>query len=689
MLRLLKKLLFLLALCLGPMVSGQPSTAVLTNCLDVLNLSPERARENRPVRVRGTVTTYIPGSHLCFVQDESAGIYIQPSPWPKELNIGEVVEVTGVSAEGRFSPIIHMGVIRPTGEKRALLPRRVSIEELNTGRFDCQYVEVQGVLQKVAADNVIELEIAVGGSRCVVLIFSGNNAPTNAVDSLVRVRGVAGTRYAGDRLSGFGIFLQDTSYLEILKTGPPLFTQPVRSLGKLAWYSAEGSVDHRVRVQGTVSLSWPGESFFVQGEGGSLRVAPVNAKEMPRAGDLVDAIGFVRNPTGPGTALAHALWKKIGSTNTPGAKPMRITDLLANPPDGQFVSAEGELMSLSATGSGSIAILHDEGQVVRAFCKEAIPPDYLRSRVLVTGVLTTPPGTAENSTEHCLWLGATSNVTVLRNAVQPVAKKGSDLLLAAAATIALIFAAFLWASNKRAQQIGDAARVTTDQLRAVEKEVAQLKDGRERLGRDLHDHIIQSIYAVGLNLEDTRQTLSDPGKTDNRIKTALSEINDVIRELRNVILGLESNTIQPKEFRTALKSLALTLGHAESSRIRLDIDQEALEALSPVQATELIHVAREAMSNSIRHGQAETTTLGLHTHQDWLRFTVEDDGNGFDPKGAEPKGYGLRNMAKRAEDLGAKFTITAQEGLGTRIVLDIPKQKQHFSNSETHSRPPR
>ena len=228
-----------------------------------------------------------------------------------------------------------------------------------------------------------------------------------------------------------------------------------------------------------------------------------------------------------------------------------------------------------------------------------------------------------------------------------------------------------------------------EQLRVLEREVSHLKDARERLGRDLHDHIIQSIYAVGLKLEDTRQSFSDPKKTDLGIKTALAEINDVIRELRNLILGLESNTIQPKEFRTALKSLALTLGHAESSRIRLDIDQAAVDALSPLQATELIHVAREAMSNSIRHGRAETTTLGLHPHQDWLRFTVEDDGRGFDPKAMETKGYGLRNMAKRAEELGAKYTITAQEGLGTRIVLDIPKQKQHFSNSEAHSHPHR
>jgi signal transduction histidine kinase len=222
-------------------------------------------------------------------------------------------------------------------------------------------------------------------------------------------------------------------------------------------------------------------------------------------------------------------------------------------------------------------------------------------------------------------------------------------------------------------------REHTHRLVESEKEIAQLKESRERLGRDLHDNIIQSIYAVGLKLEDCRHSLTDSNRLDSRLKSALTEINDVIRELRNVLGGLESNTIQPKEFRTALKSLALTLGHEKSNRFRLELDQSAIDALNPTQATELIHIAREAVSNSVRHGEAQTTTVSLTPLEDQIRFSIEDDGKGFDPQRTDHTGYGLRNMAKRAENLGAKFTIHAQNGVGTRIVLDIPKQKQHLS----------
>jgi signal transduction histidine kinase len=202
---------------------------------------------------------------------------------------------------------------------------------------------------------------------------------------------------------------------------------------------------------------------------------------------------------------------------------------------------------------------------------------------------------------------------------------------------------------------------------------------RERLGQDLHDHIIQSIYAVGLKVDDcTRQLRSDPEKARTRLESVAADINTVIRDLRNVILGIEMNVIQPQEFKTALKSLALTLSQDQPSRIRIDVEQGVVDQLTPDQATELIHLAREAVSNSLRHANAQTTTLRLQRHDSRLRFTVEDDGAGFDPEKVRPTGFGLRNMARRAENLGAEFEVRSEAGKGTIIRLDIPRQKQHF-----------
>src|SRR5688500_16481524 len=254
-----------------------------------------------------------------------------------------------------------------------------------------------------------------------------------------------------------------------------------------------------------------------------------------------------------------------------------------------------------------MGLLIDECRTVRVFCREKIPPYHLQSVVRISGVLSTRPVSLKNSVEPCLWVDSQKAISVLKKREKEEGAPGMGRYLPAATAAgfaaSLVLLGLLWASRKNAAAIDAVVAANTEQLESLQKEVTQLRESRERLARNLHDHIIQSIYAVGLNLEDSRQTLSDRAKTESRIKSALVEINDVIREVRNVILGLETSTIQPQEFRTALKSLALTSGHTDSTRIRLNLDQDALDLLTGAQATELVHIAREAMSNSIRHGQ--------------------------------------------------------------------------------------
>src|SRR5688572_9306851 len=113
--RSLTQVLFVFLFLLGLTSYGQQRAPALTNCLDVLKLPTAEARANRPVRVRGTVTMFLPGSQLFFVQDDTAGIYVFPAIWPKELPVGEAVEVTGVTGAGLYSPIIEQATIRGTG----------------------------------------------------------------------------------------------------------------------------------------------------------------------------------------------------------------------------------------------------------------------------------------------------------------------------------------------------------------------------------------------------------------------------------------------------------------------------------------------------------------------------------------------------------------------------------------------
>src|SRR5690242_2645417 len=102
----------------GPVrVLGATEGFEFTNCLQILKLTPEQVSLKKPAKVQGVITCYVPASSLCFVQDGTAGIYVQPAPWRRDLAFGAKVEVKGVTAAGLFSPIIDLAEIKPIGKE--------------------------------------------------------------------------------------------------------------------------------------------------------------------------------------------------------------------------------------------------------------------------------------------------------------------------------------------------------------------------------------------------------------------------------------------------------------------------------------------------------------------------------------------------------------------------------------------
>ena len=101
----------------------------------------------------------------------------------------------------------------------------------------------------------------------------------------------------------------------------------------------------------------------------------------------------------------------------------------------------------------------------------------------------------------------------------------------------------------------------------------------------------------------------------------------------------------------------------------------AADRLTPEQAEQLLPIAREAMSNSLRHSAARTVTLTLDVHDGYVRLTVEDDGVGFDPRTVQGHGQGLNNMQTRVRKLGGRLEVMSGPGHGTRIVCDLLQEE--------------
>ncbi len=216
------------------------------------------------------------------------------------------------------------------------------------------------------------------------------------------------------------------------------------------------------------------------------------------------------------------------------------------------------------------------------------------------------------------------------------------------------------------------------QARRAEHGLRDALDGRERLSRDLHDGIIQSIYAIGLSLAECRRLIvQDAQQAGKQLGDAIDDLNAVIREVRTYIGGIEPAVVSGKELEAAMSALVRTMEGAHAMRFRLQVDAAAADRLASSQATHLLYIAKEAMSNSLRHSNARNGIVSLQMEEGCIRLTVEDDGTGFDPGQQAGSGHGLRNIQARAREIGAHCEVRSLSGHGTRLVLDIPLEVIH------------
>lgn len=210
-------------------------------------------------------------------------------------------------------------------------------------------------------------------------------------------------------------------------------------------------------------------------------------------------------------------------------------------------------------------------------------------------------------------------------------------------------------------------------LHASEQQLRSALEHQGNLARDLHDNIIQSIYATGLGLESARLMLrQNHPDAEEMLGKGVGDLNRVLREIRAFLSKMSREVLDENDLETALKSLVVTMSRVQSIRFILDVDPLACGRLSSAQVNHLVHVAQEAMSNCVKHSGGKTAVVSLRAQEAGVRFEVRDDGQGFLVSATKLRGHGLRNIASRAQELAATFEVDSQPGKGTSIIFSIP-----------------
>jgi signal transduction histidine kinase len=199
-------------------------------------------------------------------------------------------------------------------------------------------------------------------------------------------------------------------------------------------------------------------------------------------------------------------------------------------------------------------------------------------------------------------------------------------------------------------------------------------DERERISKDLHDGIIQNLYAVGLALEDVVEDLTTENEDAAlRVGRAIDSIHLSIQDIRNFIFGLRPKLL---ENASLVEGLAVLVEEQRlNSMIDLDLHTpEDMAQPTPSVTSHLLAIASEALSNVVRHSRATRALVTVvPLGADSLELRIEDNGKGFPPSGSTKMGHqGLANIRDRAERIGGDLAIESEAGRGTRVTVRIP-----------------
>ncbi len=199
---------------------------------------------------------------------------------------------------------------------------------------------------------------------------------------------------------------------------------------------------------------------------------------------------------------------------------------------------------------------------------------------------------------------------------------------------------------------------------------------RERIGMDMHDGVIQSIFGVGLGLENVRHLIDeDPHAAKEGVKVAIDGLNQAIRDLRTYILDLRPRQLGEENLLAGIRRLVTEYRVNTLSEAMLTGKESEVENLSKNGGLIFFHICQEALANTAKHAKAKRVSVNLWTTPDRVLMEIKDNGKGFSlDKMSMTLGHGLSNMHTRIRKVGGEVEIDSAPGEGTTVLAWLPRE---------------
>jgi len=689
---ILRRLLCLLAvMMLGwPVLwltfEGQSMAEELRTASAVRGLTVEQAQQPMRVHLRGVVTFFNESLYKRFIQDDTAGIYLQASTNTPPLVPGQVVDVEGVSSPGEYAPIVVPEKVRVVGQMTLPMPIPVTYEQLASGQEDSQFVQITGVVRSVESLQGSEyhlIEIATGGGRLSVYAWVLPVAQAGRLlDSTVRVRGVCSTQFNHRRqLIAIRLMVPRPEDFAIEFPAPEdPFAIAARPIGSLLQFAPQEAFGHPVKVAGTVIYFEPGVRLFLQ-EGENGLEVQTKQREALQLGDRVEALGFPSK--GNYTPIVQdAIFRKISAGQPVQPSPVTVNDALKGNHDCRLIQVTAKLLDRALHGSERYLILQDGDFIFHAYLKQAKGSDAFvglanGSRLAVTGVCQIDPGEwmageAWRAKGFSLDLRSARDVALLESPPWWTLRK--VFWMAGALGFAAL-AAFGWVAVLR-QQVAERSQQLEIQIQERQRAERrrEIEQERARIARDLHDDIGASLNQIALLSELAQKNFDKPLQAKGHLDQIFNTAGTVVRSLDEIVWTVNPKNDMLDLFIAYLCTYMPDYLRAAGIRCRLDLPVDVPAMPLPA---ELVHhlylVVKETLHNVVKHAGATEVWLRLRLAEGTITLTIEDNGRGLQTENTPaPDANGLGNLHRRAGEIGGRCEHRSEPGKGMTVTFVVP-----------------
>jgi len=670
------RLIAILGGCVAATGQTPTNLPAITSVAQVRALTPVEANDRYPVHLKGIATFYDPSEFWAlFIMDPTGGMFIKLSK-TNHVVPGDRVEIQGYSDPGDFAPMVQGNEVRVLSHGELPPPKKVSFDELATGREDGGWVEVRGIVRVVrpASEGRSYIELRVDGERLSGLVTSMDAATAaRVINSTVRLRGVCYSRLNSRRqLRAPWLAITDGTSIQIERSAEQdAVTVP---LANLLQYNSEGLYGRRVRVKGAVALQQPGRALFIVDGNQGLRVKTQQTTRVA-LGEIVEVTGYPSlGQYSP--ILEDATFRRVELGEAPQPIEAQIDQLLNDTYDAALVKVRAKLLNqvhgwreltLVLEGNSTTLNAHLDGYNEDPRLTELESGTELE----LTGVCVLQPVENWNPSINSrpqsfqLLLRSADDVTVI---AQPPWWTLPRLLWAVSILSVGAVAGFSW--------IVVLDRRVRRQTRIIQEKAqrAAALEERSRIAREFHDTLEQELAAISMQLDTVSAQFDNaPEIAREMLDLARNMSRRSLAEARRSVWDLRSHLLENSDLATALTEVAKALAVNSQSQIVVSTAGSRRKLPGSIESN-LLRLTQEATTNALKHARASHIAIHLTYLPKRIQLEVTDDGVGFDPRhcpSIDEGHFGLLDMGERVERMGGHLNIESAPGRGTRIAVEV------------------